>query len=325
MPAQALFPGPDGVECSVGALGEGLLEVGLDPSLAADSLGRGFGGDAANAVVMAARMGARTRLITRVGDDAAGRMLLEFWRAQGMELSAVSIDGTAPTGLYVNERDESGGHRFSYHRTGSAASLIAARDARPATLAGLDVLHITGVTLSISDSAAEAAVAAARRARAAGTRVSFAVNFRAQLKPDRDRMTAFARTADIVFLSVEDARGLLGVERIEDVAAALARPVEIVMTHGPEPATLLAGAEQFELTPPRVVPVDTAGAGDALAGAYLAARFAGVPPRQALGYGVVAGALSCRGSGCARSYPTAAEVSAAVLARDGAQPGGVVA
>src|SRR5690242_12876665 len=100
----------EGGAAVVGTLGEGLLEVGLEPGLADDSLGRGFGGDAANVAVMAARLGARARLLTRVGDDAAGRMLLEFWAAAGVELDLVGIDPAAPTGLYVNERDESGAH-----------------------------------------------------------------------------------------------------------------------------------------------------------------------------------------------------------------------
>jgi 2-dehydro-3-deoxygluconokinase len=309
------------VEGSIGALGEGLLEVGLDPDLATETLRRGFGGDAANAVVMAARLGAHARLITRVGDDAAGRMLLEFWRGQGIDLSAVAIDPSAPTGLYINERDSSGAHRFSYHRTGSAASLLTAADVGPTTVAGLDVLHVTGVSLSISDTAAATALAAARHARAAGARISFVVNHRSALRPDRDRMAAFARTADIVVLSVEDARALLGVDRIEDVAAALGhQPAEIVLTHGPEPAVLLAGAELHTLVPPPVRVVDTAGAGDALAGAYLVARCAGEPPHRALAYGVAAGALSCRGPGCARSYPSAADVHAAVSALDEAEP-----
>ena len=304
-------PVPDRRRGTVGALGEGLLEVGLDPTLAADVLGRGFGGDAANVAVMAARLGAHARLLTRVGDDAAGRMLTAFWRSHGVDLSAVGVDPEAPTGLYVNERDEFGAHSFSYHRTGSAASLLERRHAAPGFLDGLDVLHVTGVTLAISASAAEAAELAAARVRAAAVPVSFAVNFRAQLKPDRERLVAFARAADIVFLSVEDARALLGVEHVEHVAAALGN-AEIVMTHGSEPAELLVGRELHRLAPPRVEAVDTAGAGDAVAGAYLAARFAGVAPRQALAHGVAAGALSCRGAGCARSYPTADEVTAAV-------------
>jgi 2-dehydro-3-deoxygluconokinase len=293
----------------VGALGEGLLEVGVDPSLAEDVLGRGYGGDAANVAVMAARLGARARLLTRVGDDAAGRMLLAFWREAGVELDLVGVDAAAPTGVYVNERDERGAHRFSYHRTGSAASRLAVSHVPPAFVRGLDVLHITGITLSISSSAAGAAEHAAERARAAGVPLSFAVNFRAPLRPDHARLRAMARAADLLFLSDEDARALLEVERVEDVAPALERsPGEIVMTHGGGPATVLAGGVVHTVEPPAVTVVDTAGAGDALAGAYLAARFGGADAPGALAYGVAAGALSCRGAGCARSYPVEAEV-----------------
>jgi 2-dehydro-3-deoxygluconokinase len=293
----------------VGTLGEGLLEVGLDPTLAEDRLGRGFGGDAANVAVMVARMGGVARLLTRVGDDAAGRMLMRFWGSVGVDLGAVGVDGAAPTGLYVNERDESGAHSFSYHRTGSAASLLGPRHAARRFLRGLDVLHLTGITLSISASAADAAEVAAERARLAGVPVSFAVNYRAALSPDRDRLAAMARAADILFLSVEDARSLLGVERVDEVARVLdSGPGEYVMTHGAGPATLLTGNELHTLTPPSVVAIDAAGAGDALAGAYLATRFAGHDARTALALGVTAGALSCRAAGCARSYPTASEV-----------------
>ena len=61
---------------------------------------------------------------------------------------------------------------------------------------------------------------------------------------------------------------------------------------------------------PSVEAVDAAGAGDALAGAYLAARLRGLDPAEALRRGVAAAALSCRGFGCALSYPPAAEVEA---------------
>jgi 2-dehydro-3-deoxygluconokinase len=303
----------EGAAAVVGTLGEGLLELGLGPELADDRLVRGFGGDAANVAVMAARLGARARLLTRVGDDAAGRMLLAFWAAAGVDLDLVGVDPSAPTGLYVNERDAAGAHRFSYHRTGSAASLLGPADAGRRFLGGLDVLHLTGITLSISPSAADAAQHAAERARAAGVPVSFAVNYRASLRPDHGRLAELARSADLLFLSVEDAQALVGAERVEAVAPALgARAREIVMTDGSRPATLLAGDASYSLSPPAVTAVDTAGAGDALAGAYLAARFSGADPRLALAYGVVAGALSCRGTGCARSYPGEREVRAAL-------------
>ena len=56
------------------------------------------GGKGANQAVAAARMGAPTSLIGRVGDDASGRMLRETLDADGIDISAVHIDPDAPTG-----------------------------------------------------------------------------------------------------------------------------------------------------------------------------------------------------------------------------------
>ncbi len=55
---------------AVGALGEGLLELGLEPA-PDTSVTLGYGGDAANAAVMAARMGAEARILGRVGNRRA--------------------------------------------------------------------------------------------------------------------------------------------------------------------------------------------------------------------------------------------------------------
>ena len=89
-----------------------------------------------------------------------------------------------------------------------------------------------------------------------------------------------------------------------------------MLTHGPDAGTLLVGDELHTVAPPPVEVLDTAGAGDAVAGAYLATRFAGADPRTALAHGVVAAALSCRGEGCARSYPSGEEVRATLAATE---------
>lgn len=206
-----------------------------------------------------------------------------------------------------------GSHAFSYHRTGSAASRLSPASVDAVALDGLDVLHVTGVTLAISEAAAAASEIAVAAVRAAGGKVSFAVNHRAQLAPDGDRLLAMARAADLVFLSVEDARALLGLDDAREIVAALGPgPGEVIVTDGPDPAWLFVDGEVRRVAPPEIVLIDAAGAGDALAGAYLARRFSGAAPLEALTAGVVAGALSCRARGCARTYPAAAEVDAAL-------------
>ncbi len=98
------------------------------------------------------------------------------------------------------------------------------------------------------------------------------------------------------------------------MAGALPGAAEIVVTNGERGATVYRSGGAWALPALEVDVVDAAGAGDALAGAYLAARLAGADPPDALGRGLVAASLSCRARGCARSFPDAAAVESALQA-----------
>src|SRR4051794_16835539 len=95
------------------AIGEGL--VGLEREGEAERLTLAAGGDAANILVMAARLCAATRLLGRVGSDPLGAWLLSFWDGEGVDVSHVRVDPDATTGLYLNAPG-GGGHRFVYWR-----------------------------------------------------------------------------------------------------------------------------------------------------------------------------------------------------------------
>ena len=58
----------------------------------------GPGGKGSNQAVAAARLGARTALITRLGEDAFGDMARRLFAAEGIEVAGVSSDGSLPTG-----------------------------------------------------------------------------------------------------------------------------------------------------------------------------------------------------------------------------------
>ena len=294
---------------ALGAVGEGLVELGLEP--APDrSVTLGFGGDAANAAVMAARLGVETRVGGRVGDDTLGRRLLAFWRESRVDVGHVLVDAAAATGIYVNERGAEGLHRFDYHRSGSAGSRLSPGDLGDTFLDGLGVLHLTGITLAVSPTSREAALGLAERARARRIRISLAVNHRPALGGSLETLRAAALAADVVFVSEEEAATVF--DRSD--AAGLARELgaaELVLTRGDRGALLVTGGDQFEVPALPVDPVDAAGAGDALAGAYLAAGLLGETPARAVRIGVAAAGLSCRSRGCALSYPDRAEVISA--------------
>jgi 2-dehydro-3-deoxygluconokinase len=287
---------------ALGAVGEGLVEIGLE-SPPDPSTTLGYGGDAANTTVMAALLGTPSRLAGRVGDDGLGRRLLGFWQDSGVDASHVVVDAGGPTGIYVNERGVEGLHRFDYHRRGSAGSRLEPADLDDRFFHGLGALHVTGVTLAVSTSSEEAGREALRRARDAGALRSFAVNHRPALGGDPATLAAVAGTVDIVFLS-EAERAALGTPTVG----------EVVLTLGAAGAAVCVDGLWTEVSAPDVTVVDTAGAGDALAGAYLASRLAGADAPAALRVGVTAASLSCRARGCALSYPDADGV-AALLAR----------
>ena len=282
------------------AVGEGLYELGLDGS----DVREGFGGDAANTAVMAARMGVVARIVGRVGDDELGRRLVGFWTSCGVSVDDIVVDPVRFTGIYVNRSGTDGAHRFDYHRSGSAGSALSLDDVVGVDTRGVAFVHYTGIGLSVSESSREACEALARNAVGL---VSFAANVRPRLTPDHERLRAAAAGANVVFLSTDDAVLLYGgVEAACDALAA----AELVVTDGEHRASVYLAGERFDADPPRVEVVDSAGAGDALAGAYLAARARGESPSVALAQGVRAGALSCRFCGCAAGYPTSADVLA---------------
>ena len=294
---------------AIGAIGEGLFELGLDEDDVHGPVRRGYGGDAGNTAVMAARLGHEARLCSRVGSDALGRMLLAFWRESGVDTRWVVEDESAPTGIYVNER-ASDGHRFHYHRRGSAGSRLSAADVPDGFLDGLTFLHTTGVTLAISATATDAARGAARRARERGIATSFAVNHRPALGGSVAELLEEARASDVVFFSDEECTLLLGTDEPGEIARALGGDCELVITRGPDGAVVVAEGAQSRVAAPPVEVVDATGAGDALAAAYLCARLEGVMPHGALERGVAAASLSCLANGCALSYPEASSVVA---------------
>lgn len=289
----------------LGAVGEGLGELRLAGGLGPASLDAG--GDAANVCVSAVRFGLRSRLLGRVGSDGVGTALLDFWSAEGIDVSHVRRDPKATTGIYLNEQLPDGAHRFAYWRDGSAGSRLKPADLRPSFFDDLGVLLVTGVTLAISPSCAQTAHAAIAQARRRSIPVACVVNHRPQLGGDRQLLTETIAASRFVFASIDDLVGVFGdVDRARaELVSSGAPGRELAITAGQASATLIHADGVIAQAPPPVEVCDAAGAGDAFAGAYLASRLEGRTPAASLSRAVAAAGLSVGTPGCAPSYPTA--------------------
>ena len=150
--------------------------------------------------------------------------------------------------------------------------------------------------------------------RAAGVKISFDPNYRNLMahgyEPILHRMAALA---DLIKVSDEDLRMLFpGLGEADAIAAvrALNPAATLLVTRGAQAATLYAGDEILEATPPRVEVVDTVGAGDASIGGLLFSLMS-TPQRtwrQHLAFALAAGAAACRRAGA--HSPTLDEVVA---------------
>jgi 2-dehydro-3-deoxygluconokinase len=285
---------------ALGAIGEGLAELSVERDGPEVTLAAG--GDVANVCVMAARLGAAARLAGRIGDDALGARLERFWREAGVDVRFLRRDPEAPTGIYVNEATADRSHRFTYWRAGSAGSRVEPSDLDDAFFEDLRILVVSGVTLAVSSSSAAAAADGVTRAKWRGAEVCCVLNHRPPLGGDVRRLAAVASASDILIASADDVETVFG--SFERQALAGLGPREIVISDRDQPVWAMVNGEELVVPVPRVHMRNAAGAGDALAGAYLAARLQGEEPATALAWGIAAASLSVQREGCADSYPT---------------------
>ncbi|MEO5669741.1 MAG: sugar kinase, partial [Ramlibacter sp.] len=195
----------------VAALGEAMVEFNQTRPGEPNYL-QGFGGDTSNAVIAAARAGAKTTYLTRLGQDKFGDLLTSLWQAECVDTSGVERDAHAPTGIYFVTHGANG-HEFSYLRAGSAASRMRPEWLPRAVVRQSKILHVSGISLAISATARETAFDAMAQAREAGTLVSFDSNLRLKLWPIDEARAAITRAiglCDLFLPSVDDVNVLSG-------------------------------------------------------------------------------------------------------------------
>jgi 2-dehydro-3-deoxygluconokinase len=301
------------------ALGEPMVEFNQTGEGGGRSYLQGYGGDTSNAAIAAARQGAAVGYLSAVGDDPYGCMLRELWSREGVDHTSVRTDADAFTAIYFVTHDQHG-HHFSFFRRGSAASRMKPADLPAARIAQAKVLHLSGISAAISDSACDTCLAAIAIAREAGVRVSFDTNLRLKLwslPRARAVMRELIRQCDICLPSYEDISAISGLDETDALAdyclALGARTV--VLKLGERGALVAEAGRRFHVPPHPCKPVDATGAGDTFAGSLLARLVAGDDLETAARYASVAAALSTEGYGAVEPIPRKQQVLSAFAVR----------
>ncbi len=265
------------------------------------------GGMAATALCAASRLGSKTRLVSRVGDDIHGRFIIEGLQAFGVDTTGVAIVSGRNTTVSIVLADRTSGEKQFYSEYHKSAYLDPV-DAGLSHLDGTDVLLVDG---HWTDQALRSAREAHRRN----------IPVVADFKRMYDGLEEIFPLVDYLIIPRFFAAEITQETDTERMLRALAgrwNCVPVVTSGSEGGAYLLDGnSGRYPAFPVRCV--DSTGAGDAFHGAFCHFLSRGTNIPRALELSSAVGALNCRALGGRSALPTPEELSA-FLAKHHADP-----
>lgn len=268
-------------------------------------------GAESNVAIGVARLGHAVRWAGVTGEDEIGSLVRRTLLAEQVDVSAART-AAARTGLILFEPRTADITRVLYYRSGSAGSLLSTEDVRRAFDAGVPrIVHVTGITCALSDTALAAVTEAIRLGREAGSTISFDVNFRAKLwSPDVAArvIRPLLKQVDVLIASDDE----LPITGDHEVA-------EVVVKHGANGATARTSEGAWTVPAHQVTAVDTTGAGDAFVAGYLSGLLDGLTPAERLQRGNAVAAFAVATPGDWQGLPTRTDLDLLDL-----QPGSTV-
>ena len=266
----------------------------------ADGMLLTIGGCAANAAVDLAKMGVRTSILGRVGDDIFGRVVTGMLRDAGVDVSAVQASPGADTSqtLIVNVK---GQDRRFIHSFGANEGLTAA-DLDPVLAKPPRVLYVGGY-LILPGLDAGALAERFARARKAGTLTVLDVctpgpaDYLRHLRPVLPETDVFLPNADEAALILGESDPLRQALAFRDLGAR-----RVVITRGEQGAIAVSDALRVRLGTYPVPCLDASGGGDAFDAGYIAGLLDGLSELDCLKL------ASAVGASCVRAVGTTAGV-----------------
>ncbi len=271
------------------------------------------GGPVATALVALARLGARTAMIDRLGDDWRGRLIVDEFRKEKVACDWIAMlpgRTTSVAVILVRKRD---GARSIIFSPGDADELTP-EELPEEVIASARILHLNGRHFAAS-------LEAAHIARAHGVKVSFDGGAHRH----RDDLAALVPLADICIVAEEFATAFAGTLDAASAAKKLlaAGPETVVITCGSRGSRIFArGRESSHQPAYRVDVVDTTGAGDAYHGAFLFGILTGLDLRRCASLAAAVAAMNTRRLGGRTALPDLAQAEA-FLAGCSALPDGI--
>ncbi len=260
------------------AVGESLIDIIVSSPNENNSmfLEGNPGGAPANVMAGGSKLGLKTAIITKVGNDCFGELLIKTFKQANINTDYVSISKEHPTTLAMVSLDESGNRSFTFYRDRTADVMLTQQEVSTKAIENCKVFHFGSVSMT-SEPACGATFFAAKKASELGKIVSYDPNLRALLWDNLDtakqKIKQGFEFADVVKLSDEELEFLTDQKELKLGMELLLDQYNIkllIVTRGPKGAVALTSNKVFATSETfDVKVVDTTGAGDSFWSAVL--------------------------------------------------------
>jgi 5-dehydro-2-deoxygluconokinase len=286
-------------------------QIGV-PLAQVKTFAKSLGGSATNVAVAAARLGHRSAVITKVGDDGFGQYIRAALEGFGVDARYVGTDPDLRTPLAFCEIHPPDNFPLLFYREPKAPdSNIAAEDLELGEISSAPLFWITGTGLSEEPS--RSTTLGALEARSGGITV-VDLDYRPMLWNSREETERWYREAlmhaTVAVGNQEEVEVAVGTgDPYEASAALLDLGLELaIVKRGPEGVLARTAEALVEAPPIDVDVVNGLGAGDAFGGALCHALLLGWGPERTIRFANAAGAIVASRLACADDMPTEKEV-----------------
>jgi len=244
-----------------------------------------------------AKMGVNCGIVSKVGNDQFGEMILTRLINDGVDVSQVQISDEFTTGTAFVTYFENDSRHYIFHLNQSASAYIDISKFPESFIENCKYLHIMGCSISVSDTVANAIVEIAKAAKLRGALISFDPNIRIELKQTEIMKNVLKEVLDISDIILSSESEIASLHNLLDIDNKSENLFEsefklIILKNGSKGVKVFDGLTYEFIEPYIVDEVDPTGAGDCFDGAFLAMMLNGRSVHDAAIIANAAGALS---------------------------------
>lgn len=232
------------------------------------------GGSVANLCTAAAKAGASSTFLGKVGDDAFGRSVKSSLIYHGVETRYMIFDQSYGTFLAFVHPEQGGERSYSFLNTPGADKQISFEEIDFHCVDDADIVHVSSCLLS-HEKSLKTQMELLAYTKKRGKIISYDINYRDILFSDyeeaRERLILPLKQADIVKGTVREIEMVTSLEKSEGAKRLLEEGIRIVLiTDGSRGSEFYCRGGNDFINAVRTDAVDTTGAGDCYLGYFLA-------------------------------------------------------